>query len=147
MKKVLIIIFLAAAGIGNTIMAQQPKIVVSDKTGWHKIGETTVKFDKEKDEIMIMGADKFASLKFKVTDAAIDLISADVYYDNGTSEKIDIHMPLKMSGETKVFNIKGGERDLKKVVLVYKTLPNSKDEKAHVEIWGLKTNADKNNKK
>ncbi|MDF2448435.1 MAG: hypothetical protein K0R26_939 [Bacteroidota bacterium] len=147
MKKVLMVIFLAVAGVGNTLMAQQPKVVVSDKTGWHKIGETTVKFEKEKDEVVIMGADKFASLKFKVTDASIDLISADVYYDNGTSENIDIRTPLKVSGETKVFNIKGGEHDLKKVVLVYKTLPNSKDEKAHVEIWGLKTNADKNNKK
>jgi hypothetical protein len=146
MKKALMIIFLAVAGIGNTILAQQPKVVVSDKTGWHKIGETTVKFEKEKDEVVIMGADKFASLKFKVTDASIDLISAEVHYDNGTSEKIDIHMPLKMAGETKVFNIKGGEHDLKKVVLVYKTVPNSKDEKAHVEIWGLKTNADKNHK-
>ena len=146
MKKALMIIFLAVAGIGNTILAQQPKVVVSDKTGWHKIGETTVKFEKEKDEVVIMGADKFASLKFKVTDASIDLISAEVHYDNGTSENIDIHMPLKMSGETKVFNIKGGEHDLKKVVLVYKTVPNSKDEKAHVEIWGLKTNADKNHK-
>lgn len=147
MKKSLLIIFLALAGISNTIMAQQPKVVVSDKSGWHKIGETTVKFEREKDEVLIMGADKFAALKFKVTDAAIDLISAEVHYDDGTSENIDIHIPLKMAGETKVYNIKGGERDLKKVVLVYKTVPNSKDEKAHVEIWGLKTNADKNNKK
>ncbi|MES2567804.1 MAG: hypothetical protein V4565_13105 [Bacteroidota bacterium] len=146
MKKALMIIFLAVAGMGNTIMAQQPKVVVNDKTGWHKIGETTVKLEKETDEIIIMGADKFASLKFKVTDAAIDLINADVYYDNGTSEKININMPLKMAGETKVFNIKGGEHDLKKVVLTYKTMPNSKDQKAHVEIWGLKTNADKNHK-
>lgn len=137
------IAFLALAGINNTTVAQQAKVVVNDKTGWHKIGETTVSFEKETDEIMIMGADKFASIKFKVTDAPIDLISGEVYYDNGTSERININMPIKMAGETKVFNIKGGERDLKKVVLVYKTMPNQKDKKAHVELWGLKTNADK----
>ena len=31
--------------------AQKPAVVVSDKTGWHKIGETTVDFKKEKDEV------------------------------------------------------------------------------------------------
>lgn len=139
----MMIISLALSGVMNVVNAQKPAVVVSDKTGWHKIGETTVNFEKETDEIVVMGADKFASLKFKVTDAAIDLINADVYYDNGTSEKIKINMPLKMAGETKVFNIKGGEHDLKKVVLTYKTLPNSNDKKAHVELWGLKTNADK----
>ncbi|MBC7695353.1 MAG: hypothetical protein H7141_07915 [Burkholderiales bacterium] len=143
MKKLMMIISLALSGVMNVVNAQKPAVVVSDKTGWHKIGETTVNFEKETDEIVVMGADKFASLKFKVTDAAIDLINADVYYDNGTSEKIKINMPLKMAGETKVFNIKGGEHDLKKVVLTYKTLPNSNDKKAHVELWGLKTNADK----
>lgn len=139
----MMIISLAVSSLMNVAIAQKPAVVVSDKTGWQKIGETTVKFEKETDEIVVMGADKFASLKFKVTDAAIDLINADVYYDNGSSEKININMPLKIAGETKVFNIKGGEHDLKKVVLTYKTLPNGKDKKAHVELWGLKTNADK----
>ena len=142
----MMIILLAISGVMNLAIAQKPAVVVSDKTGWHKIGETTVNFEKETDEIIIMGADKFASIKFKVTDASINLINADVYYDNGSSEKIKINMPLKMAGETKVFNIKDGEHDLKKVVLTYKTLPNSKDQKANVEIWGLKTNADKNHK-
>ena len=143
MKKLMMIVSLAVLSMMNVAIAQKPAVVVNDKTGWQKIGETTVDFEKETDEIVVMGADKFASLKFKVTDAAIDLINADVYYDNGSSEKIKINMPLKMAGETKVFNIKGGERDLKKVVLTYKTLPNGKDKKAHVELWGLKTNADK----
>ena len=143
MKKVMMIILLAVSSMMNVAIAQKHEVIVSDKTGWHKIGETTVNFEKETDEIIVMGADKFASLKFKVTDAAIDLIHADVYYDNGSSENVKINMHLKMAGETKVFNIKGGEHDLKKVVLTYKTIPNSKDKKAHVELWGLKTNAHK----
>jgi len=48
-----------------------------------------------------------------------------------------------MAGESRVIDLNGGERNLKKIVFVYKTLPNRKDEKAHVEIWGLKTNTDK----
>ena len=29
---------------------------------------------------------------------------------------------------------------------MYKTVANAKDKKAHVELWGMKTNRDKKNK-
>jgi hypothetical protein len=143
MKKVLMIIMLAMAGSFGTAYAQKPAVIASDKTGWHKIGETTVRFQKERDEILVMGADKFASLKFKVTEAPIDLTSLEVYYESGDRQDIMVNMPIQAPGESRVIDINGGERSLKKIVFVYKTLPNRKDTKAHVEIWGFKTNADK----
>lgn len=143
MKKTLMIILLAVAGSISVVNAQQPAVITSDKTGWHKIGETTVNFQKEKDEILVVGADRFASIKFKVTDAPIDLKDLEVYYESGDKQDVKINMPIKMAGESRVIDLNGGERNLKKIVFVYKTLPNRKDEKAHVEIWGLKTNTDK----
>ena len=44
--------------------------------------------------------------------------------------------------ESKAYNLNGGERNLKKISFDYNTLPNIKDEKAEIEVWGLKTNAD-----
>ena len=123
--------------------AQQPKVVVNDKTGWHKIGETTVDFKKETDEIIVMGADRFASIKFKVTEAPIDLVSIMVYYESGDAQSVSTLMQINAPGESKTINLNGRERSLKKIVFVYKTLPNRKDVKAHVEIWGLKTNTDR----
>lgn len=144
MKKVAMIILLAVTGSYGTAKAQQPGVVVSDKTGWHKIGETTVDFKKERDEVAVIGADRFASIKFKVTDAPIDLMDMEVYYESGDKQNIKINQPIKAAGgESRSIDLNGGERNLKKIVFVYKTLPNHKDEKAHVEIWGLKTNADK----
>jgi hypothetical protein len=142
MKKLAIILF-SIATISGKLFAQQPAVVASDKTGWHKIGETTVNFEKDKDEVVVMLADKFAKLKFKVTDAPIDLTSCEVYYESGDKQDIMINMPLKAMGESKVFDLNGGERNLKKIVFMYKTVANANDKKAHVEIWGLKTNADK----
>lgn len=144
MKKVLLIVILATAGIFNTISAQQPSVVVSDKTGWQKIAETTVSFKKESDEVVIMGADKFAAIKIKIKDAPIDLVNLDIYFEDGKKQHVNIAMPIKVEGESRVIDIDGGEKDLKKIAFVYKTLPNRDDEKAKVEIWGLKTNADKN---
>ncbi len=146
MRKIAILLLLALAGSYTTANAQTPKVVISDKTGWHKIGETTVSFDHERDEIMVMGADKFAQIQFKVTEAPIDLQQMEVYYENGDKQAIPIRQSVKAPGESRVIDLNGGERTIKKIVFEYKTLPNRKDDKAHVEIWGLKTNTDKKNK-
>ncbi len=142
MKKIAFLLFLAIAGINTNVKAQSPKVVVSDKTGWHKIGETTVDFTKERDEISVLGADKFAALIFKVDDAPIHIMDIEVFYESGESQKVNVNAAVKAPGQTKDIAIKGGERSIKKIVFVYKTLPNRKDLKAHVEILGLKTNAD-----
>jgi hypothetical protein len=143
MKKSLVIILLAVAGSFGTAKAQQPAVMVSDDKGWHKIGETTVDFQKESDEIVVIGADRFASIKFKVVDAPIDLISLVIYYESGDKQDIKVNMPIKAPGESRIIDLNGGERNLQKIVFNYKTLPNNKDVKAHVEVWGLKTNANK----
>ena len=143
MKKVVLFILLAVAGSYDSVFAQQTELITSDKKGWHKIGETTVNFQKDRDEVMVVGADRFAALKFKVTDAPINLMYLEVYYESGDMENVDIKMSIKSPGESCVLDLKGSERDLKKIVFVYKTLSNGKDVKAHVEIWGLKTNTNK----
>ena len=90
-----------------------------------------------------MGADRFAAIKFKVDDAPIHLMDLEVYYESGDKQDINVNFPIKPKGESRVIDLKGGERNLKKIVFVYKTLENRKDVKAHVEVWGLKTNTDR----
>ena len=145
MKKKILIALLLVAGSYDTIFAQQPAVMVSDKKGWHKIGETSVDFTKERDELLVMGADKFASIRFEVTEAAIDLQDLEIYYENGSKQDISVRTPIMMGNESRVIDLNGGESALKKIVFVYKTYPNRKDTKAHVVVWGLKTNADKAN--
>lgn len=142
MKKTLIIILLAIAGSFGIATAQQPAVMVSDAAGWHKIGEKSVNFKTERDEISVIGADRFSAIKFKVTEAPIDLVSLEITYESGDKQDVMINQEIKKAGESRTIDLKGGaERSIKKIIFVYKTLPNSKDEKAHVEIWGLKTNA------
>ena len=138
-----VILFLLAIAICGVASAQLPKVVTSDKKGWHKIGETSVDFKKERDEITILVANRFAAIQLKVEDAPINLISAEAYYESGDKQDLKIMGSIKAAGESDVINLNGGERSLKKIVLVYKTIPNYKDKNAHVEIWGLKTNPDK----
>lgn len=123
--------------------AQQPKIVLSDAAGWHKIGSTTVDYQKETDEVVVMGADRFASIKFKITEAPVDIESIEVYYESGDSQKISVKSKYDAGKESKEFSLNGAERNLKKIVFVYNTPPNNSDVKSIIEIWGLKTNTDK----
>lgn len=144
MKKI-IVLFLLAMSVNYGLQAQKPAVVLSDKTGWHKIGSTTVDFVKDHDEVDVLLADKFASLKFKVLDAPIDLRDIDVYFKDGGKQTITVGFEFKVPGESsREIDISGpGERKLDKIVFRYRTLPNRQDKKATVEIWGRKTNEDK----
>lgn len=138
-------VMILAMFIGSIYEANSQPVnpVLSDRTDWHKIGETTVNFDTDRDEITVVGADKFAAIKFKVVDVPIHLMSLEAYFDKGGKQDINVNFPLKPKGESRVIEFDGGEQDLKKIVFVYKTIANQSDRKAQVEIWGLKTNADK----
>jgi hypothetical protein len=157
MKKVLIILFTIAAsyGIAN---AQKPAVIVSDAKGWHKIGTLTADFQRETDEISVFLADRFAALKFKVEGASINLASLKVFYEDGTVEDVTGMFPMAIQapGESKVIDLKGTERELKKVQFTYNSVEGTgvkrdnsnqpdnvnrdRDKKAKVELWGLKTN-------
>jgi hypothetical protein len=141
MKKTIFIALLIIYYINA--FAQQPAVVISDKEGWHKIGETTADFKTETDEIAVMGADRFAFVKIKVDDAPINLVSFEIYFESGDNQVVPIGKQIKNPGETRVVQLNGGERSIKKIVFTYKTVPNNADKKAHVELWGLKTNSDK----
>ena len=117
-------------------------LVVSDKTGWHKIGSRTIDFKNDKDEITVLGSDKFSSIKFMIKDAPVNLKNVEVFYESGDNQKIEVNSPIGPSMESKAYDLNGGERSLKKITFDYNTLPNIKDEKAEIEVWGLKTNAD-----
>lgn len=137
MKKVFGFI-LAFAVFSTVAFAQDPGIVTSKKPGWHKIGEVKADFKKENESIVVMGADEFKSIKLKVTDAPINIDKVIVYYESGATQELAVANQLQAGGETKSFDLKNATDDLKKVVFTYKTLPNYRGEKAHVELYGLK---------
>jgi hypothetical protein len=130
-------------GTTSVSWAQKPAIMLNDQSGWHKIGKSTIDFTKDKEEIDVYAADRFAKIKFKVTKAPVDLIRLEVYFESGDKQDIDINETILAPGESKVIALNGGERNLKKIIFVCKTKPNYKDKKAQVEVWGLKTNTNK----
>ena len=138
MKKFIISILLVLPLFVTNIYAQKPAVMISDEPGWHKIGQLTASFKMEKEELIVMGADKFKSIKIKVVDAPIHITYLEIYYESGDMETITFNTDLKAGEESKVYNLKGIEKELKKVVFYYGTMANQKSDKATVEVYGLK---------
>src|SRR5688500_8516950 len=137
MKK-LVMIILFITGVSAGLQAQKPAVVTTDKAGWTKIGEVTADFKMEKDAISVLMNDRFRSIRLKVTDAPIHIYDLQVVYESGETEDVQVRENLKAGEQTRVIDLKGAVKELKKVVLTYKTVPNRQHEKAHVQLWGLK---------
>lgn len=138
MKKAILVFIVLFAALANSVFAQEPSIMLSDKPGWSKIGEVKADFKMENQSISVLGKDRFKSILLKVTDAPINIVGLQVFYESGEMEEFDVKNELKPGSETRKIDFKDGGQEIKKVTFTYKTLPNQKDEKAHVELYGLK---------
>ena len=141
MKKVLTIILLAIVGSYGLASAQQTAVISNDTTGWYKIGEAKVDFQRDRDEIVVLGADKFKSIKLVIINSAIDLKDLEIHYETGKKQDVNINKSLKAADGTGVIDLEdGGQHSIKKIVFVYKAAANSMNDNASMEVWGLKTN-------
>lgn len=138
MKKIILILSIICF-VGATIThAQKPEIVTSKKPGWQKIGEATVDFKTDKDQFIILGADRFKSIQLKVKDATIHIEDMQIHYEGGEKEDVALRAGFKAGEESRVIDLKNNSAELKKVVFVYRTLPNAAVTKAEIELWGRK---------
>jgi len=137
MKKMLLVTF-SLMLIVNILHAQKPEVITNKKPGWHKIGDANVDFKSDKDKFIILGADRFKALQVKVTDAPVHMESMQIEYEGGQKEDVPLRENYKTGMKSRVINLKNNSAELKNVTFVYHTVPNSKNTKAHIELWGLK---------
>lgn len=137
MKKLILMMSMVTVTALSAV-AQQPEVITSNKAGWHKIGDVTANFKVDRDAIVVLGKDKFKAIKLVIKDAPLEIFSLEVYYESGDMEDIRVNQKLAKGESTRVIDLKGSNRELKKVVFIYKTIPNAKDEKSEIELYGLK---------
>jgi hypothetical protein len=137
MKKIMLVLSAFVLSF-NLVHAQKVAVITGDEPGWHKIGETTVDFKNDKDKIIVAGEDKFRAILLKTTDAEFHLENLKVVYENGGDQDVQIRSDFKPGEKSRVIDLQGTDRNLKRVDFVYQSVPNKREEKAHVELWGLK---------
>ena len=131
---------LVLAGLAAPAQAQQ---VVQPRAGnageWRLIGQTHADHAADHDSIVVKGPfDNFRKIKFKVTDAPLNMQHMVVTYDNGAPDKIDIRQNIAQGGESRVIDLRGiGKRSVRRIDFWYDTKGFLKG-KADVTVFGMK---------
>ena len=137
MKNTIMILLLVMLGC-----SKKTTLVVSDREGWQKIEESIVNFEKEREEVTLVGSNSFAKLRLVVFDAAIELQDMEIYYENGRKQDVSLKTQMKEDEKSRIIDVYGKESSITKIVFTYKTLPNQEKEKGMLQLWGYKTNVD-----
>jgi hypothetical protein len=143
MKNLLIYLALTTffcAGIANAVDAQTVSTPRKGNTGsWRLLGTTQAKFSADHDAIYLNGPyDFFRKIKFKVTDAPMNILRMVVRYDDGGApENLEIRFSIPQGGESRVIDLKGGKRKLKSIEFWYDT-QGVLNGRADVTLFGLK---------
>jgi hypothetical protein len=133
---------LTVALVGLTAPAQAQKAVQPNAGAagtWKLIGQTHANHTADHDAIVVQGPfDNFRRIKFKATDAPLNMMHMVVTYDNGQPDKIDIRQNIPKGGESRVIDLKGiGKRSVRRIDFWYDT-KGLLSGKADVTVFGMK---------
>ena len=125
---------------GGPLLAEQVVRPRAAPAGaWVLIGQTHADHGADHDGIVVKGPhDNFRAIKFKVTDAPLNMMHMVVTYDNGQPDKIDVRQNIPQGGESRVIDLKGiGQRRIRRIDFWYETKGFLKG-KADVTVFGKK---------
>jgi hypothetical protein len=129
-----------ALGAPAVALAQQAVHPNAGAAGeWRLIGQTHANHAADHDGIIVKGPfDNFRKVKFKVTDAPLNMQRMVVTYDNGQPDNIDVRQNIPQGGESRVIDLRGiGKRSVRRIDFWYDTKGLLKG-KADVTVFGLK---------
>ncbi len=127
---------LVATGIAAQDKVVHPRAGVAGQ--WRVIGQVNANLTADHDEIIVRGNDNFRRIKFKVTDAPLNLHRIVVTYDNGAPDNIDVRFKIPENGESRVIDLRGaGQRSIRKIEFWYDTAGAGRG-RADVTVFGMK---------
>jgi|SRR5688572_11268774 len=104
--------------------------------GWTQIGSAKVHGHLDHDEIMVTALEgDFSAIKLFVENEGIHFERVVVHFGNGGQQEIPVRSFIKAGGETRVFDLPGNDRVIRKVDLFYKSRAATK-RKAKVVLYG-----------
>ena len=136
------LVILAVLALAWTASAHAQKAVAprAGSSGtWRLIGTTHADRGADHDGIIVKGPfDDFRKVKFKVTNAPLNMQHMVITYDNGQPDKIDVRQNIPQGGESRAIDLKGiGKRSIRRIDFWYDTKGLLKG-KANVTVFGMK---------
>jgi hypothetical protein len=128
MKKLLLFVGLALVFIGGS----------SHGGGrWHWIGKREAGYSPDRDVIRVRGNDRFSALRFRVTDACVDIRSMEVKFEDGSASNFQIRTRFRNGDESRVIDLPGCSKRIRKITFWYDTkgLFNGKSD---IWVYGMR---------
>lgn len=141
-QRILFLLFTVVCGLAISVSA-------SAQSQWVKLGEKSVHFKGDKDEIKCSNKGEFSKLKIRVENNSVEFDKVIVDFKQGSSQELWIRKEIGAGEETRVLDLRGGKREIESITFYYKSQKDNKDSKgnkgnkghkgnknAKVEVWG-----------
>ncbi len=103
---------------------------------WVRLGSKKVDFKLDRDIMQVGIADgRFAKLKLVVSGGSLNMHKMVVLYGNGSKEEIEVRHNFNGLSTTRVIDLNGNKRIIKKIMFIYDT-KNASKRKAKVHVFG-----------
>lgn len=104
---------------------------------WVKLGEKSVNFKADRDEIKCSHKGDFSKLKIKVENNPVEFEKVIVDYKKGGRQELSIRNLIRAGGETRVLDLRGQKREIRSIIFHYKSQKGiNGNKKAKVQVWG-----------
>lgn len=121
----------STVGLSN-ITAKKPL----DKGAWEKLGLKTVDMKADHDVLVVTFHEGFYSkVKFVIRKAPLHLKNINIVFGNGENKNIAFNKRFDAGSTTRIIDLPGNKRIIKKIKLNYSTIPKGKG-KAIFVAWG-----------
>ena len=107
---------------------------------WEMLGSRSVSDRTEVDSISVSGEGNFTALKIKVEGHAVEFHDVKIHFANGGVQDVQIRQVIRAGGESRVIDVNGGDRCIKKVECVYdaQTRRRHRNAGARIVLYGRK---------
>lgn len=122
----------------TSMLATIAVVLLSSFAGpkWEMLGSRQVNYAVDHDEIVVTGWEgKFEAIKIKVVKGPINMHKVIVHFRNGGKQEIELRNNFKAGSESRVVDLTGDDRVIRKIDLWYDT-KNASKKRATVQVWG-----------
>lgn len=123
-------------GLGSLSFASSDALSKVNQKDWVKLGSRIVNMQADHDEILVTASEGvFTKVRLNILKAPIFLKNMNIVFGNGANKNVVFNKKFPAGSFTRVIDLTGNKRIIKKVKLNYKSVPVGKG-KAVVTLFG-----------
>lgn len=126
-------LIIGAASFASTAARTSKNMQPSE---WEKLGSRVVNMQGDHDEIPVTIMDGvFTRVRLKIMKAPIHLLNINIVFGNGENKNVVFNKKFAPGTFTRIIDLPGNKRIIKKVKLNYKSVPSGKG-RAVISLFG-----------